>query len=119
MERRPCGFERNNDRTCVVFDAPMQPWFNQTITGVTRAQAGAGRLVFDAEDGLLVGRSTSQVINQPRTSYRLDITYRLARIGYGGVPKSDVFSLPRAVREVKKFGWDAKRMKEQLANGPS
>ena len=119
VERRPCGFERN-DRTCIVFDVPLQAWFHQTLEGVTRAQTGAGRLAFDAETGLLVGRTTSQVINQPRSSYRLDLTYQLARFGYGEARKAEVFSLPPNLREVKKFApWDAKRMKNQLAGKPA
>ena len=119
VERKPCGYARN-DHTCVVFDVPMKSWVNQTASGVTRAQVGAARLTFDTETGLLVGRSTSQVVNQPRNSYRSDVTYRLARLQYGTIPAADVFSLPANAREVKKFAqWDARRMKEQLAGKPA
>ena len=54
-------------------------------------QAGVARLAFDAETGLLVARTTSQVINQPRSSYRSDVTYQLARVGYGDARKADLF----------------------------
>ena len=102
VERKPCGFERD-DHLCVVFDVPMKSWVNQTAAGVTRAPAGVARLAFDIQTGLLIGRSTSQVINQPRSSYRSDVSYRLARMGYGDVPKADLFSLSPNAREVKKF----------------
>jgi thiol-disulfide isomerase/thioredoxin len=119
VERKPCGYARN-DHTCVVFDVPLKSWANQTVSGATRAQPGMARLAFDTVTGLLVGRSTSQVINQPRNSYRSDLTYRLAQFEYGHAPKADMFALPPNVREVKKFTeWNAKRMKEQLAGKPA
>jgi thiol-disulfide isomerase/thioredoxin len=119
LERRPCGFDVD-DHPCVVFEMGVKPWVDQISSGVVRAQAGIGRLMFDTQTGLLVHRSTAQMVSQPGATYRRDVTYRLTRMRRGDVPTAALFSLPRDAREVKKFtSWDAKRMRNQLAGKPA
>ena len=113
-ERRPCGLS-GVEHMCVVLDVPVKPWARNGTNRPVRMLGGSRRLVFDIATGLLILSRTVENVDDQRGGYQSDLTYRLKRMSYNGVPDESLFSLPASVTEVKELPrWNADRFRKQL-----
>ncbi len=129
-ERRACGYQ-GVDRECVLLEAPIQPWARAVAPNATtsvqatgsfaRLREGRVRALLDTQTGLLVSAASTEVIEGPRGSYKVDMSVELRRSQFGQAPSANLFRLPeRVMSEVKEMArWDAPRIRRQFAGKPA
>jgi thiol-disulfide isomerase/thioredoxin len=121
VERRPCGFSEI-DHTCIVIDAPVKKQTRMEMGGqITRISDGIARMAIDGDTGMVVQSRIQEVIENPRSSYVMQLNYSMKRMSYGKAPDPGLFNLPESgVHEVKQLSlWDVSRMKKQLLGKPA
>jgi len=119
--RFPCAFS-NDNRTCVVIEAPVKPWVRTANAGqINRMLSGISRQAFDVETGLLVRSDTQEIIENGRSSSRSHVTFVLKKISYGTAIDESFFKLQESgLREVKEFThWNAGRITKELVGKPA
>ena len=121
VERQPCGFSKI-DHSCIIIDAPVKKQIRLgTGEEITRISGGIARMAMDSENGMLVQSRIQEVIENPRSSYVMELTYSLKRMNYGTAPDLSLFKLPESgVHEVKQLSsWNVSRIKKQLLGKPA
>jgi thiol-disulfide isomerase/thioredoxin len=121
VERQPCGFSQIN-HSCIIVDAPVKKQIRLgTGEEITRISGGIARMAIDSDNGMLVQSRIQEVIENPRSSYVMELTYSLKRMNYGTAPDPSLFSLPESgVHEVKQLSsWNVSRIKKQLLGKPA
>ncbi len=114
LQRLPCGLA-GRDHTCVIVEVPMKGWMRPDFAGEGTRMTGTGRVLIDTETGIWLQCAMGELIEGPRSSYRLDLTYLAKQMSYGASADPTVFALPDGLNEVKKLTpWNAARMKKQL-----
>jgi thiol-disulfide isomerase/thioredoxin len=121
VERRPCGFSEI-DHSCIVIDAPVKKQMRMEMGGqITRISDGIARMAIDGDTGMLVQSRIQEVIENPRSSYVMELNYSMKRMSYGQAPDPSLFNLPETgVHEVKQLSlWNVSRIKKQLLGKPA
>lgn len=121
VERRPCGFSEIV-HTCIVIDAPVKKQTRMEMGGqITRISDGIARMAIDGDTGMVVQSRIQEVIENPRSSYVMQLNYSMKRMSYGKAPDPGLFNLPESgVHEVKQLSlWNVSRMKKQLLGKPA
>ncbi len=120
VQRAPCGF-KENDRSCIVLEAPIRKSMRSTSQGITKVLDGTERAMLDTETGMVLSLHTVQVIEPPSgRQYQSDTTYLWKRMSHNTPMDAALFKPSEGMTEVKELAkWNAARIKKQLVGTPA
>jgi len=107
-----------------VVEAPLKPWTRlgsgATSGKITRLINSAAQIVIDTETGVWLRCQTSQAVEGPNSTYRMDLNYTIKKVSYPPQPDLALFKVPEGLHEVKTLSpWNVARIRKELRDKPA